>query len=126
MKTIAILSALSLLAGAAEVQAATVSRNQALTVYAPSIVQTTEGARIRGAICRRGPVSHINVSNLSVALMGAGGAVASEQGSAYSTVLRAHGAHCGFYSVQTSWQVAPGADLKVCVDADGRKVCSAS
>ena len=126
MKTIAFISALSLLAGVAQAQGATVSRSEALTVYAPSIVQTSEGARISGAVCRRGPVSHISVSNLSVALMGAGGAVTSQQASGYSTVLRDRGAHCGFYSVQTSWQVAPGADLKVCVDADGRKVCSAS
>ena len=126
MKTAAILSAIALLAGAAPVQAATVSRSNDLMLYAPTVVQTAVGARIRGAVCRRGPVASISLSNLSVALVGAGGSVTSEQEGAFSTVLRDRGAHCGFYSVQTPWQVAPGADLKVCLDADGRKVCSAS
>ena len=126
MKTTVILSAIALIAGAAQAQAATISHSDALQVYAPRYVQTADGARIQGAVCRRAPVSHISLSNLSVSLVGASGAVTSEQGSAYSTVLRDRGAHCGFYSVQTNWKVAPGAAVEVCMDADGRKVCSAS
>ena len=49
MKTAAILSAIALLAGAAPVQAATVSRSNDLMRYAPTVVQTADGARIRGA-----------------------------------------------------------------------------
>lgn len=126
MKTTVILSAIALIAGAAQANAAAISHSQALQVYAPTYVQTSEGARIQGAVCRRAPVSHISISKLSVALVGAGGAVTSEQASGYSTVLRNRGAHCGFYSVQTPWKVAPGSAVQVCMDADGRKVCSAS
>lgn len=91
------------------------------TLTAPAAIETPEGTRFRGSICRRLGMAYPHAIRLE-RVGRSGGVIASASRALPSLAYRGH--PCAFYEVVTDWSVQPDERVRVCA-TQAERTCSA-
>jgi hypothetical protein len=111
-------------AAAAPIDQVQAKAQAGLLIRPARLARTSEGAEVRGSVCRR--PSHPATGRVTIHLQrrDAQGVVTDEIREPLAGALGPRDRACGFYVVQTGWSLAPGDTLGVCADRYGRRVCA--
>ena len=120
----ALVAALIAVGSQAQASAGSVSSG-ALSLMPPALARDADGTRVEGAVCRLGPSPVAGLESVVVEQVGPDGAVLAQADARVPASLRARGAKCAYYHVQTAWTAE--ARVQVCMTPErGPRVCSAA
>ncbi len=99
--------------GAAVLEVATdvVAPSRGVALEAPDAIQTADGTRFHGWVCRKGPV--ISPTRIRLERVSGSGEILDSVARSISG-LGGRGPRCSVYDVPTNWKITPDERVRVC------------